>query len=234
MKHSLARATLALLLAGSLCGVAAQNERGANDYSAAERLLFTTPHLAALRLPTTLRYTLRKSGSLEEAFEDSASVQLGSVPGGGCCTARTRFLSGARQLTLPEVERVEGNPVVLHFLERDVREMQRLTGGSQTHFRKRIRMAIYAAATVRELSLNYRGRLISGQELLFSPYLDDPNRPRFETFARKEYRFFLAPTVPGGVLAIRTRVAADDGAPLMVEELLLEGAQSPVAAKVPS
>jgi hypothetical protein len=64
--------------------------------------------------------------------------------------------------------------------------------------------------------------------VLISPYLEDPNRPRFEKFARKEYRFVLSDAVPGGVYSIRTQVGGEgaSAAPLIVEELFIDGAQA--------
>ena len=48
---------------------------------------------------------------------------------------------------MPDIEGGEGgNPVTMYFLENDVRGMQRLTKGSQVHFRKQIRMALYKSA----------------------------------------------------------------------------------------
>lgn len=221
---------LVLLLVGLMPfspAVAADNP----DYSAAERLLFMTPQLRALPRPATLRYSYRKSGSQEEAFNDSAVLQVGSMPDKSCCKVKSEFLSGARQLKMPEVEGGDaaGNPVTLYFLEQDLLTMKRLTGGSQNHFRKQIRMAIYNAATVRDVTLTLRGKPVAAKEVQVSPYLDDPNRSRFEKYARKEYRFWLSDAAPGGVIGMRSLVPGDTTSmpPLIVEELALEGAQLP-------
>jgi hypothetical protein len=226
-----------LLLVGAALfgGMAQAAPEGAQDYSAAERMLFMTPQIAGLKPPTTLRYTFRKSGPLEEAFQDSVGVVLTAQAGGKCCAARGEFLTGARRLQLPDVEDAEGNPAVMYFLEHDVREMQRLTKGNQNHFRKRIRMAIYSEATVADIRLSYRGHEVDGKLITITPYLDDPNRPRYEKFARKEYRFMLSDAVPGGVFGIRTQISGETAgaAPLMVEELYAEGAQPVVFKTTP-
>jgi hypothetical protein len=211
------------LLALLALPVAAQQDK--KDFSPAERLLFMTNQLTTLKPPTVLRYSFRKSGSMEESFEDSVTISLSKQPDGTCCAGVGEFLTGARKLNLPEVPAAEGNPVILYFLEHDVREMQRLTKGSQYHFRKRIRMAVYQAATVREVSLAFRGKTIKGTEVNISPYLDDPNRPRYEKLAGKQYLFMLSDAVPGGVYGIRTQVAEGAQAPLIVEELYAEGAE---------
>ncbi|CAD5372142.1 conserved exported hypothetical protein [Rubrivivax sp. A210] len=226
----------ALLLGAGLAARAADAPApaapsGAQDFSRAERLLFMTPQLRGIKPPTKLRYRFRRSGSLEAGFEDSVDLVLTRAPAGGCCAARTDFLSGERRLNLPDMPEAEGNPVTLYFLERDVREMQRLTRGSQAHFRKQIRMVAYNGATVRDIAWHYRGKTVAAQEVTLKPYLDDPNRPRFEAHARKEYRFVLSDAVPGGLIAIRTRTpGVEDKAPLLVEELELEGSEPAPAA----
>jgi hypothetical protein len=218
-----------------LCAAPAQAAPDTPDYSAAERLLFMTQQLRGLKLPATLHYGFRKTGSLEAGFEDGVGVFVAARGDGLCCQMRGEFLSGPRRTVLPEIEAAEGNPVVMYFLENDVRNMQRLTQGSQSHFRKRIRMALYNAATVRDVRLRYRGGDIDGKEVQVQPYLDDPNRPRYEKFARKAYRFVLSEAVPGGVFGIQTRIEGEgaDAAPLIVEELLIDGAQAPAAKAAP-
>ena len=221
---------LRLSLCALLCApLASHAEADKRDFSAAERLLFMTPQLQGLQAPMLLRYTFGKAGSFEEAFSDNVTVALIAKADGTCCDAKGAFLSGARKLAVPEVPAAEGNPVILYFLEHDVREMKRLTRGSEYHFRKRIRMAIYQDAEVREVSLRYQGRTVKGKEIAFSPFLDDPNRPKYEKFARKTYRFQLSAAVPGGVYGIRTHVPGEGPTPkpLLAEELLIDGAQAP-------
>jgi hypothetical protein len=223
------------LLCALLCclGFAAKAAEEAKDYSAAERLLFMSPQLKNVQPPATLGYSFRRSGTLEEAFDDRVTLALARQNDGTCCTATAEFLSGPRKLPLPEVPAAEGNPVTLYFLERDVREMQRLTKGQQNHFRKRIRMAVYNGATVRPVTLGYRGSTVAASEITISPYLDDPNRPRYDKLAVKQYRFVLSDAVPGGVVSIRTQIAGPDAAasPLLVEELTLDGAEPPPPSK---
>ncbi|MCL1962626.1 MAG: hypothetical protein FWG56_12850 [Desulfovibrionaceae bacterium] len=226
MRRALIAAFCALLLAP----LGARAGNGAQDYSPAERLLFMTAQLKDVQPPAQLRYAFKKSGSLEEGFTDGVTVALSARADGGCCDAKGAFLSAARQQQTPDVPGARGNPVILYFLEHDVREMKRLTGGAENHFRQRIRMAVYQGAQVRDATFQYRGRAVQGQEVTFSPYLDDPNRPKYEKFVRKNYCFMLSRAVPGGVYGIRTEIPGDgktDAQALVVEELFLEGAQLP-------
>ena len=198
----------------------------AEEFSPAERALFTTDHLASVRAPTTLHYTFRKSGSLEENFEDRITVALTAPDKARCCTAATEFLSGPKRVKLPEIELPVGNPVILHFLERDIREMQRLTKGQPNYFRKRIRMAVSEEAKITDIKVPYGSSMVAARQIVISPYGSDPLRPRYEKFADKQYVFTLSPEVPGGVYAIRARIGAESpGAPpLLLEEVLLDDA----------
>ncbi|WP_077033181.1 hypothetical protein [Pelomonas sp. KK5] len=198
--------------------------QAAEDYSAAEQAIFMRDQFAGLKAPTTLRYSFRKTGSMEPGFEDQVELTLNAKTEGGCCLVHGEFLSGTRRVPLPDMDQGKANPVTLYFLERDIREMNRITRGSQNYFRKRIRMAAYQGATVTPVSLRYRGATVKGQDITLKPYDDDPNRARYGQLAVKEYHFLLSEAVPGGVYAIRT-IAHDGASVLLDEDMTIEGAE---------
>jgi hypothetical protein len=205
------------------------------DYSQAERLLFMTDQLANVKPPATLRYSFRKSGALEENFQDTVTVALRPAADGSCCATAGTFLTGARNMSMPDVDSASGNPVIMYFLEHDVRDMNRLTKGSQSYFRKMIRMAVYKGASVKNVKMKYQGRSVDGRQVSITPFLDDPNRPKYEKFVRKEYVFLLSDAVPGGVFGIHTTIKNEkvDAPPLVIEEMYIEGAE-PGSAKASS
>jgi hypothetical protein len=220
-----------VLIAATLA-LPASFSAAAEEFSPAERALFMTNHFATTAPPATLRYTFRKSGSLEENFEDKATVALKTQLKGECCTATTEFLGGTRRIKLPEVESATGNPVILHFLEREIHEMQRLTKGQPNYFRKRIRMAVFQGAEITDLQVPYGGKMVAARQIRISPYADDPLRTRYENLADKQYIFTMSREVPGGVYAIRARIegASPGGPPLLAEELVLDPATLPARA----
>lgn len=221
--HRVSRQVLAFLL-GAL--VVAPLSAAAQDYSQSERALFMTHHLEGLHPPVKLSYRYTRTGTLEPGFQDKVQVHLFKRADGSCCNATADFLQGERRLSLPEVEAAQANPVILYFLERDIREMSRLTKGQSAYFRKRIRMAVYQGAKVADLTVSYNGKPVAAQRISISPYADDPVRGRFEKLADKEYTFTLSGQVPGAVYSIRSsvRAANPDAPPLLVEELLVDGA----------
>ena len=174
----------------------------AQPVSPAETLLFETDHLARTRAPAALVYDFRKVSNIEPGFTDT--VELDLTRENGRMHARLRFLSEARKRELPDIDDAHGNPVLLGFLEHDIAEMKRLTGGSTTYFRKRIRMALANAGQLGKQTINFQGKSYEGQVVRIQPYLDDPLHARFEAYVHKTYTFILSEAVPGGVYQLST------------------------------
>jgi hypothetical protein len=202
--------------------------------SPSERALFMTPHLAALKPPAALHYAVHKAGSLEPGFDDEVVLTLAPREDRACCTANLAFARSPDRQPQLQVDAAEGNPAIQYFLEHDIADMKRLTGGSANYFRQRIRLALAENAAMKPVTFTFRGRSVAGQEIDIAPYADDPLKARYEKFASKRYLFLLSSAVPGGVYGIRTRVVAEaDGQPpLLVEEMMIEGA-GPAAPGTP-
>jgi hypothetical protein len=201
------------------CALTAQ-AAAAQAISVAETLLFQTDHLQNVRAPLTLTYAFRKLGSLEPGFDDRVQVILAvDKP-----AVTMHFLSGPRERKAADAEDAAGNPALLGFLERDIAEMQRLTGGSVNYFRKRIRLALAEAAQVRPRRFTYGGKPIDGREVSIEPYRNDPLHQRFEQYVGKRYTFVVSEQVPGGLYQVRG--ALPGAAPLMDETLTLVSAES--------
>jgi hypothetical protein len=176
-------------------------ENAGQRISPAETLLFQTRHLDQLRPPSVLLYKFRKSGSLEEGFDDTVTLKLDTSK-----ASTVQFLSGPHRYPMPEIDHAEGNPVLLAFLERDIADMHRLTGGASNYFRKRIRLALAETAQVKTRRFDYLGQVLEGREVCIEPYRDDPMRERFKQFAGKRYTFLLSSSVPGSVYQLHTLV----------------------------
>ncbi|WP_295645823.1 hypothetical protein [uncultured Methylibium sp.] len=203
-----------------------------SQYSRAETLVFADRHLVDLKSPSSLRYSFVRSGSLESGFEDQVRIDV-RRNGKVCCTVQGDFLTGERRLALPEIPEAEANPVILYFLERDIREMQRLTKGRPNYFQKRIRMTMVDEAQVRDTTITFQGRELPAQEVTLSPYAKDPARSRYERFADKRYTFVLARNVPGGVYQLRTALpgALPSDPPALEEVMTLTGVEAGPAPK---
>lgn len=225
----------ALLLAGCLCaaGLLPGPVRAApsQEITPAERALFLEPSLGGLKSGTTLDYRMRRAGTLDSPFDDDARLTLGPRADQTCCAAQLRFLSGERTVKLPDIDLPEANPVLLGFLEHDIREMERATGGKANYFRKRIRMALAEGPALQPVTLRWQGRALAGVAVTITPYADDPLRARYGKLADKRYTFWRAAGLPGRLAGVRTTVTEPGAsAVLATTELWLQGVELPAAA----
>ena len=218
-------APLCAVLAALL--VASATAGAADEPSEAETALFLTDHLQKLSPPMVLRYSFSKTGALEKGFSDTVEVEIGKPDAGAGKRVVTRCLSGDQKVELPALDFAEGNPALLCFLERDIRQMERLTGGKANYFRKRIRLALAEQAQMRAVKLEVNGRPVEAREIRITPYADDPLRARFERFAGKYYVFRVAADIPGGLIEADAVVPDRSGsgrtgeeAPQLIEEVL--------------
>jgi hypothetical protein len=212
----------ALARSALIAAVLASAGSGAQDQiSAAEKLLFQTDHLRNVAPAATLLYEFRKSGSAEPGFDDTVEIRVRTA--GGTKRVSVAFFTNERKIDFPDVTRPEGNPVLLYFLERDIRQMERLTGGKPGYFRKAIRLALARSARVAQTQVSHGGRALTASEITIAPYLDDPLKDRIGRYAGKTYVFTLSTEVPGEIYSLRTTVPSPAGgakeAPLIEERL---------------
>jgi hypothetical protein len=220
-----------LILAGTLLASVA-GSTWAQEISAAEKLLFLSNHFSNVSKPTKLSYTYRQvatpapivapetagaaaagAAAVAAAFSDDVSVEVIKRNDDGTAAVAAHFLTGVHEIPIPSIDHAQGNPAILGFLERDIAEMKRLTGGATGYFRKRIRLALAAPVVpVKKIEVSYDGKQVAAQEVTIHPYRDDPLKDRFGTFADKGYVFVVSDAVPGSLYRVYTTLNSDKSA----------------------
>lgn len=194
----------------AIAGIARAADPG--EFSVAEKRLFIDDHLRGISGPAMLEYAYTRRGSLESPIDDTARVIVGPKSSAGSQSVKVEYLTQTRRLELSDIDAANANPVILFFLERDVREMNRLTGGSVNYYRKRIRMALAEGGRLEAVTRDLGRRRIAATEIHIAPYRDDPARSRYEKFAEKTYVFTLSDEVPGKVVELRSELSTPPGA----------------------
>jgi hypothetical protein len=197
-----------MLVAIGIAFVAFTSTRAtAQEFTEPERLLFLSNHFAETE-PQKINYRYDYHTGRPDAYKDEVSVDVLERHSDGTASVTTEFLTGAHHLTIPALEQAQGNPAILGFLESDIAEMKRMTGGSTAYFRKSIRMAFASAgAQVVNTTILYNGHPIKGQEIVVRPYVNDPNKARMGDYADKLYVFVMSDAVPGKLYSIYTKIA---------------------------
>lgn len=217
--------TVAAALSMALAVPAAQ----AGDESLATEAVFERQHLDNIVAPVTLRYRYERSGSLLGVKDDQAELVVTGIGADGRKQVEFRLFSGADARHIAPQQGYRNNPMIVAFLQRDVEQMGRLTGGSPHYFRNRIRaaFAIDAAVRAEAVTVPFEGREVAGTEVTIEPFVNDPNLPRFRDFQYKRYEFVLAPAVPGGVYRLRAVTPNGTAEPLLDEQLAYSGSSAP-------
>jgi len=216
------RPTLPALLFSLFASIGIAHAEPSQEITEAEKQLFMNDQMSAVKAPATLSYSFKRSGSQEAAFQDTVEVRVSEEK--GARTVSTSCLSGVRKTEIPEIDAAQSNPALMCFLERDIREMERLTGGKSNYFRKRIRLALAEGPKATPVKVNYGGKTVDAKEYRITPYRDDPNKQKFPKYLGKTYIFVLSDAVPGGIYRVDT-VVPDGNNVLIEEDMVLAGSK---------
>jgi len=204
------RAAMLLLLALAAPRAFAQASapEGAAPPSEAERLLFMRPQLASLHEPRTIAYDYAARSGDAPPATDHAALVLAPAADGRCCGAHVDYLSGPLTITLPDLGDPQGNPILLYFLESEVRQLERDTHGQAAHFRRRIRQSLADEAKTADTTVRWNGQDVPAHVVRVTPFANDPYRQRFEREAATAYAFVLSDAVPGGIVRLGAAIPA--------------------------
>lgn len=212
----------------ALCGVAVAGAQEATqqaaadtEFSKANQLLFMSDHLTDAKAPMVYVYELTKTTTREDekAFTDEIRMVARDAEGGDSKAVTIDYLSGERSNYVDNVEHARGNPIVMLFLQRDVNEMDRLTGGHWRYFQRRIKTALEHGATVEPVTIEFQGESVQAQRISLTPFAGETRR-EMKDYVDKRYVFILSEAVPGEVVEMRAVVPGEDK-PVIEERLTL-------------
>lgn len=191
----------------------------------AQEAVFGRQHLENVAAPTTLEYTFERSGVLLPDLVDRAELAVLKIGPDGRKQVELRLYTGADARRVSPPQGYRNNPMIVLFLQRDVEQMSRMTGGSPNYFRNRIRAAFAEPAAVQAetVEFSHDGRPLEGTKVTVRPFVNDPQIPRYAEFQHKRYEFVLTPEIPGGVYSLRAVTPNGTQEPLLDESMTYEG-----------
>ena len=201
---------------------AAAGASASDAITPAEQLVFLADHMHGVNPQTELDYAVVGSGESKPGA-DTVRVLVTS-PNNQKSDAQVSDHGGA--VNLPN-SGLPCNPVVIYFLERDIADMEQLTGGKRRYFQQRVRLALAAGPQITSVTTQVGGKPVAARRVVVQPYLNDPNAGRFPRYTGKRYTFVFADGVPGQVAMIRTEVPDANGDfahPLQTQTLTFQSA----------
>lgn len=188
-------------------------------------LIFAEGVLEPVATGQVLVYDHSRAGPPAEGFRviDDGSVRLALQPTeDGKRAAIVSMLADGRARELNPFPPTAGNPILMTFMESNLRAMAQITGGSPFYIRNRMREALRSAGAVSETTFTLDGAQVPAQKVTFHPFEGDPNIDRMGAFAELEISFVISPAIPGffGQFAAFT---ADQGAAGFRETITFQG-----------
>jgi hypothetical protein len=186
--------------------------------------LFDKAHLKNITKPVTLHYKYKKESFIDGNREDTVDVVVTNIRNTGRRDTHYKFFTGEHNRPYLDRNNQQGNGVFVFFLEFDIREMDRLTGGDWAYFQRKIRWALAKGAKKEQIEIDYHGKKLKAMQYTIQPYINDPKNARYSLYANKYYIFTLSEDIPGEIYQVRTIVPDgktwQEGDEVVTEEVL--------------
>jgi hypothetical protein len=191
--------------------------------SPAQIALFETPHLHNVARTEALEYRFERTGA--DAFQDKVTARITEIHPDGTKLVSFDFLTGDRHEFYPAVDEFKGNPVLMVFLEHDVRLMKQQIGIASAYFRNRVREALVDRATVEDTTWTLDGKSVPARRIKVKPFASDDRLEQLPSVQQKEYSFVICDQAPGELVELAASMPADPktGAPAWSDRLTFTG-----------
>lgn len=175
-------------------------------FSDVNNALFDKAHLKNIKQEGILHYVYKKDHFSDGVREDTIDIIITNLRNTGRKDTHFEFFTDEHKRPYLDRDNQQGNGVFVFFLEFDVREMDRLTGGDWRYFQRKIRWALAKGATKKEIEINYEGEKVKGVQYIIQPFINDPKNSRYTLYANKYYIFTMSEDIPGEIYQVRTIV----------------------------
>ncbi len=228
MRNRIFIAGFGVLLLVCAAAAPAAEDSSEDGLSDAQIALFRTPHLDNVTQPVTLEYDYRRDAGPDDSFVDTVTMTVTDIAEDGAKTVTFGYLTGPNHRPFESVADFRGNPLIMVFLEDDLRRMTAELGGGGVYMRNRIRHAFRERGQAQPVTFDLNGRTVEGTKVTVAPFVGDKNRSRLGDYERKVYEFVVSPEVPGGIFRMRSTVPSPSppGQPLTEDSLTYRGSAS--------
>lgn len=225
MLKSIVASAVAAALAVSLnSAVAAASE----DSKKATIMLFETPHIAGVKPGTKFVYTNERKPSdeaqLGKGFKDDITVDVESEAAPGKKNVIVKLYSGERARDPQRITEMDGNPMLVVFLDNALGRFQQLAGGNRPYLKNKISRSIGDQATLTPVKIAYNGADVDGYRVAVKPFENDPSRAKMRGFENSEFTFVISDKIPGHFAKMVADFAnTQKNAATLLDTITLEG-----------
>jgi hypothetical protein len=198
------------------------------DSKKATTMLFDTPHIASVPAGTTFIYKNERVPSNEEVlgkgFTDDITVDVESDGAPGKKNVVVKVYSGERARDPQRITDMDGNPMLVVFLDNALGRFQQLAGGDRNYLKHKISKSIGDESTLTPVKISYNGSDVEGYRVQVKPFANDPSRAKMRGFEVAEFSLVISDKIPGHFAQMIANYSnTQKDSPTMVDTMTLQG-----------
>ncbi|SFV38601.1 hypothetical protein [Hyphomicrobium facile] len=191
-------------------------------------ILFDRPHIAAVAPGTDLVYKFERKPSnpkaLGEGYTDDIIVKVESDGAPGKKNVMIKMYSGDRAREPQRITDMDGNPMLIIYLDNAVAHFRELAGGDSAYLKGMFSRHLGDGATIAPATIVYKGQTVEGYRVTATPFVNDPARGKMRGFEGATFTIALSDKIPGYFAKMTAEYNnTDKNSPTLEETTTLEG-----------
>lgn len=222
--------SLLSIAAGTVLAVAAATSAGAADGDAkkATDMLFEAKHIVNIAAGTELLYKFERKPSNEKllgpGYVDDIKVKVESDGVQGKKNVLVEMYSGERKRDPNRITDMDGNPMLIIYLDNALGHFQQLAGGDRAYLKNRFSKGLGEKSTLAPVKISYKGADVDGYRISVSPFADDPSRAKMRGYEGAAFTIVVSDKIPGQFVQMTSNYTnSQKDAPNLVETTTLDG-----------
>jgi hypothetical protein len=191
-------------------------------------ILFDRPHIAAVAPGTELVYKFERKPSnpkaLGDGYTDNIVVKVESDGAPGKKNVLVEMYSGERAREPQRITDMDGNPMLIVYLDNAVAHFRELAGGDGAYLKGMFSRYLGNGATIAPATIIYKGQPVEGYRVTATPFVNDPSRAKMRGFEGATFTIALSDKIPGYFAKMTSEYNnTDKNSPTLEETTTLDG-----------
>lgn len=190
--------------------------------------MFNKPHIADVAAGTELVYKFERKPSDEKllglGFSDNIKVNVEKEASAGKKSVLLQIYSGDRARDPHRINEMDGNPLLVVYLDNAVAHFRELAGGDRDYLKNTFKKKMSDGSKVEPVTIDYKGEKLAGYRLVLTPYASDPARAKMRGYEGATFSIAMSDKIPGYFAQMVSMFSnANKGAPTLEERTTLDG-----------
>lgn len=225
MLKSLSGFTMTAIFAVMLASTA---RAASEDSKKATDMLFEAKHIASVSAGTELVYKFERKPSDEKVlgpgYSDDIKVMVESDGAEGKKNVVVSMFTGDRAREPNRITDMDGNPMLVVYLDTALGHFQQLAGGDRSYLKNRFSKSIGDASSLSPVKISYKGQVVDGYRVTVTPFADDPARAKMRGFEGSVFTITISDKIPGQFAQMIANYSnTQKDSPTLVETTTLDG-----------